>query len=327
MNWTDTFTAYPLTSSQQLPDLVLCHLPSWGAITMSGDDKKSYLHGQVTCDVVSLEANQSTLGAHCDAKGKMLSAFRLFHHQDGYAMFQRLSAIEKELIEIKKYAIFSKVTIEQSNDVFFGVMGEQANALIEKLTGQSVTSAINQVIAFDSNTAVQISAQRWLLMLAADKAQALVESLNDAVLSNEALWNYADVMDGLPRVNQQDQLEHIPQAMNLQALGGISFTKGCYTGQETVARAKYRGINKRALFKLVGQCNEPLTDNLNLERQVGDNWRGAGQINTYYQFSDGELILLAVLPNNLEADTQFRLEAFPDSILTFADLPYRLDEE
>ncbi|WP_105900865.1 tRNA-modifying protein YgfZ [Vibrio gangliei] len=326
MNWTDKFTPYPLTSTQALPELVLCHLPSWGAITMYGDDKKSYLHGQVTCDVVSLEPHQSTLGAHCDAKGKMLSAFRLFHHQGGYAMFQRRSAIEKELVEIKKYAIFSKVDIQSSNDVFLGLIGTHATQTVEALSGQALTED-TQVLAFGNITAVQISDQRWLLMLPAADVEALLTQLNSATCADETVWDYADIMQGLPRVNQHEQLEHIPQAMNLQVLNGISFTKGCYTGQETVARAKYRGINKRALFRLEGECPDPLSDNLNLERQVGENWRNAGQINTYYQFGDGKLILLAVLPNNLENDTQFRLEAFPESRLHFAELPYSLSEE
>lgn len=327
MNWNDSFTAYPLTSTQALPDLVLCHLASWSAITITGDDKKPYLQGQITSDVVSLEADQSTLGAHCDAKGKMLSTFRLFHHNDGYAMFQRASAIEKELVEIKKYAIFSKVVIEQSADVFLGLMGSQATSFIAQLSGQSIDQDNLQVIALESGTAVPISANRWLLMLSKQSAEQLIEKNSDLILSDERLWDHADVMDALPRIDQHEQLEHIPQAMNLQALDGISFQKGCYTGQETVARAKYRGINKRALFCLQGELHSELGDNLKLERQVGENWRGAGQLNNYYQFSDGKLIALAVLPNNLEPDTVFRLEAFPEAQLSFAELPYSLEEE
>ncbi|HCH03185.1 MAG TPA: tRNA-modifying protein YgfZ [Vibrio sp.] len=327
MNWNDSFTAYPLTSTQTLPDLVLCHLTSWGAITITGDDKKPYLQGQITSDVVSLEADQSTLGAHCDAKGKMLSTFRLFHHNDGYAMFQRASAIEKELVEIKKYAIFSKVVIEQSADVFLGLMGSQATSFIAQLSGQAIDQDNLQVIALESGTAVPISANRWLLMLSKQSAEQLIEKNSVLILSDERLWDHADVMDALPRIDQHEQLEHIPQAMNLQALGGISFQKGCYTGQETVARAKYRGINKRALFCLQGELHSELGDNLKLERQVGENWRGAGQLNNYYQFSDGKLIALAVLPNNLEPDTVFRLEAFPEAQLSFAELPYSLEEK
>ncbi|MFV0574993.1 MAG: tRNA-modifying protein YgfZ [Vibrio sp.] len=330
-NGAERFTAYPLTSSQPFPELAICTLPSWGAVTMIGDDKKSYLHGQVTCDVVALDANTSTLGAHCDAKGKMISTFRLFHHNDGYAMFQRLSAMEKELVEIKKYAIFSKVTIEASNEVFLGVIGSKASSFIEGLTGQAVADANRQVIAFDKGTAVQIESQRWLIMLTADQASALVADLDeDTVTADEGLWDLADALAGLPRLNAHEQLEHIPQAMNLQALDGISFKKGCYTGQETVARAKYRGINKRALFQLTGQldasvANTPSAE-LKLERQVGDNWRSAGTFNSHYQYADGVFVGLAVLPNDLEADTLFRLTDYPEKELQFSALPYSLED-
>lgn len=327
MNWNDTFTAYPLASTQALPNLVLCYLPSWSAITIVGDDKKSYLQGQITSDVVSLETERSTLGAHCDAKGKMISTFRLFHHNDGYAMFQRSSAIDKELAEIKKYAIFSKVAIEQSSDVFLGIMGQEATKFIAGLSKQPIEENNLQVVKMEIGTAVQVSSTRWLLMLSEQNAQELIAQQNEAILSDESLWDYADVIDAIPRLNQHEQLEHIPQAMNLQALGGISFQKGCYTGQETVARAKYRGINKRALFRLEGEGHVEFGDNLSLERQVGENWRGAGQINAYYQFSDNKLAALAVLPNNLEADTSFRLEAFPDVQLSFSALPYSLEDE
>lgn len=326
MNWNATFTTYPLTSTQALPDLVLCHLSSWGAITITGDDKTSYLQGQITSDVASLDTQQSTLGAHCDAKGKMVSTFRLFHHNDGYAMFQRASAIDKALTDIKKYAIFSKASIEQSTDIFLGIMGKEATNFIANLSGQSIQESDTQVVDMECGTAVKVSSERWLLMLDQQDAEKIITQQNDVVFSDETLWDYADVMDAIPRINQHEQLEHIPQAMNLQALGGISFQKGCYTGQETVARAKYRGMNKRALFKLEGECHAELSDNLTLERQVGENWRGAGKANAHYQFSDDKLIALAVLPNNLDTDTVFRLEAHPDVQLSFSALPYSLTE-
>ena len=114
MDWQNKFAPLSLSTTDARPELALAHLSSWGAITMVGDDKKSYLSGQVTCDVVSLAEDSSTLGAHCDAKGKVWSVFRLFHHNDGYAMFQPKSAIAVELAEIKKYAVFSKVDICES---------------------------------------------------------------------------------------------------------------------------------------------------------------------------------------------------------------------
>ena len=232
MEWQTRFSPLNLSTQDALPELSISLLDNLGMITMVGDDKKSYLHGQVTCDVVSLEKDQSMLGAHCDAKGKVWSVFRLFHHNDGYAMVQPKSAIEVELNEIKKYAVFSKVTIEESSDVVLGVAGENADAFISTLNADS-----GDVRTVEGGTAVKVASNHWLLALTAEAAQSLVEG-SQATLTTHELWTRFDIEAALPYVEADAQNEHIPQALNLQALGGISFTKGCYTGQETVARAK-----------------------------------------------------------------------------------------
>ncbi|MFG0476540.1 tRNA-modifying protein YgfZ [Vibrio sp. YQ_10] len=322
MEWQTRFSPLNLSTQDALPELSISRLDHLGMITMVGDDKKSYLHGQVTCDVVSLEKDQSTLGAHCDAKGKVWSVFRLFHHGDGYGMFQPKSAIEIELKEIKKYAVFSKVTIEESNDVILGVAGVNADAFVSALNEDA-----GDVRIINGGTAVKVEANRWLLVVTEEAAQALIEN-SDATLTTRELWTRFDIESALPFVSATAQNEHIPQALNIQALGGISFTKGCYTGQETVARAKYRGTNKRAMYIVKGVTSTALNDDaIELERSVGDNWRSVGTLLTHYQFSDNQAMGLIVLPNNLDDDTRLRLTSQPDCEWTIAELPYSLDDE
>jgi len=321
MDWHNDFAPLQLASNDAIPQLAIAPLNSWGAITMIGDDKKSYLQGQVTCDVVTLEPHLSTFGAHCDAKGKVWSVFRLFHHNGGYAMFQPTSVIDKELAEIKKYAIFSKVEIKQSEEIALGVMGEKATEFIDSLSSQT-----GDVRPVEGGTAVKIDEQRWLLLVAPDAAEQLVTT-SQADKVNESLWTLLDIKAGLPILTAEQQNEHIPQALNVQAVDGISFTKGCYTGQETVARAKYRGINKRALFIVKGEAQQDITANAELERAVGENWRSAGKLLASYRFSDNQAIALVVLPNNLEDDTQLRLKDQADSQWSFAPLPYSLQDD
>ena len=322
MEWQTRFSALPLSTQDTLPELSISLLDNLGVITMVGDDKKSYLQGQVTCDVVSLEKDQSTLGAHCDAKGKVWSAFRLFHHQDGYGLIQPKSALEVELKEIKKYAVFSKVTIEESNDIILGVAGSKANAFID-----SISEETGDVRAISGGTVVKVADNRWLLLLTSDAAQSMIEN-SDATLTTHELWNRFEIEAALPFVPAAAQNEHIPQALNLQALGGISFTKGCYTGQETVARAKYRGTNKRAMYIVKGATATNLSDEpVQLERSVGENWRSVGALLTHYQFADNQAIGLIVLPNNLDDDTRLRLVSQPECEWTIAELPYSLEDE
>ncbi|MEH0699126.1 tRNA-modifying protein YgfZ [Vibrio owensii] len=322
MEWQTRFSPLNLSTQDALPELSISLLDNLGMITMVGDDKKSYLHGQVTCDVVSLETDQSMLGAHCDAKGKVWSVFRLFHHNDGYAMVQPKSAIEVELKEIKKYAVFSKVTIEESSDVVLGVAGENADAFISTLNADS-----GDVRTVEGGTAVKVASNRWLLALTTEAAQSLVED-SKATLTTHELWTRFDIEAALPYVAADAQNEHIPQALNVQALGGISFTKGCYTGQETVARAKYRGTNKRAMYIVKGATADTLGAGvIELERSVGENWRSVGALLTHYQFSDNQAMGLIVLPNNLDDDTRLRLVAQPECEWEITALPYSLDDE
>ncbi len=327
MEWQTRFSApsistKALSTQDALPELSISLLDNLGMITMVGDDKKSYLHGQVTCDVVSLEKDQSTLGAHCDAKGKVWSVFRLFHHHDGYGMVQPKSALEVELNEIKKYAVFSKVTIEQSSEIILGVAGVKADAFVASLTKDT-----GDVRTINGGSAVKVSDNRWLLVVGNEAAQTIVEA-SDATLTTNELWNRFEIEAALPFVSATAQNEHIPQALNLQALGGISFTKGCYTGQETVARAKYRGINKRAMYIVKGATTTNLHDEpVELERSVGENWRSVGALLTHYQFSDNQAIGLIVLPNNLDDDTRLRLVSQPECEWSIEDLPYSLDDE
>ncbi|MGL6316879.1 tRNA-modifying protein YgfZ [Vibrio sp. WXL103] len=321
MDWNQLNTPLPLTPEEALPALSLCHLNQLGLITLSGDDRKSYLQGQVTCDVVSLATEQSTLGGHCDAKGKLWSAFRLFHHGETYAMLQPQSAVDKELAELKKYAVFSKVTIEVSQDTLLGVIGDQAEQFVDQLSEDR-----GDVRQITGGTAVKVGQQRWLLALEPTQAGELAK-LHPSLWVDSALWTLMDIREAQPVVEDFMQNEHIPQALNLHAVGGISFSKGCYTGQETVARAKYRGMNKRQMVIVQSTTAETLEQEVILERSVGENWRALGRLLCHYQFADGRVIGLAIVPNNLEPDTQLRLAQQAESHWQLLPLPYSLDDE
>lgn len=316
------FKKIALTAQDNLPDLALVDLADWGLITLIGEDKKSYLQGQVTCDVVTLAANQSTLGAHCDAKGKMRTVFRLFHHRDGYGFMQRQSIMATQLPELKKYAIFSKVDIESSNDVLLGLAGNKATEIIEREFGGE-----GDVRAIDDGTVVKIDEQRWLIAVTADQAEVIAAKLaSEAVLSDSTLWDLYDIQGAIPRVDAATELAFIPQAMNLQAVDAISFQKGCYTGQETVARAKYRGINKRAMYIVSGEAEHCPQAGDTLERSVGESWRKGGTVIAAYQFADNQAIALVGLPNDLDEDSQFRL-ADQDATWHKLPLPYSLEDD
>jgi folate-binding protein YgfZ len=320
MDWNTQFTPLLQQSTDAIAELALTHLTSWGTIQVQGDDAKSYLQGQLTCNVVTLTSEQSTLGAHCDGKGKVWSIFRLFHHQQSYTMFQPLSAIEAELRELKKYAVFSKVQITPGSDIILGVFGSKVSQYINAITTErhDVRALIN------GGTTVKISPQRWVIVVNQEQAASLIHSFSGLKVT-EPSWTRLDIEEAYPVITQREQNQHIPQALNLQALGGISFNKGCYTGQETVARAKYRGINKRAMYVVTGNVIPPLGDEPSiLERSVGENWRSAGPLLAQYEFTDGKACGLIVLPNDLEPETELRLAGQPTTRWHITPQPYSI---
>jgi len=321
MKWQDRFTKLMLNSGDFLPELMVTNLNSWRIISVTGKDRKLYLQGQLTCDLGTLDPQESTLGAHCDAKGKVWSIFRCFTHKQGYALLHNASTIEISLREIKKYSVFSKVEFDISPESILGIMGRNADKTIDNLTSER-----GKLRSIQGGSAVKIEKNRWLLVIDKNKVESLLNTIENACFVDEKIWDKFDIEGGIPRIVDPIQNSQIPQAFNLQAIGGISFNKGCYTGQETVARAKYRGTNKRFMAIVKGNLDDSTSSTLNLERSVGENWRNIGSIFTYYSYADGTTIGLIILPNNLEPETKLRLTENPSSIWEIEDLPYKIEE-
>ncbi|WP_034944604.1 tRNA-modifying protein YgfZ [Erwinia oleae] len=315
-------------ASARLP-LTLISLEAWGVVNVSGADRVSYLQGQVTLDVAALAANDHRLAAHCDAKGKMWSNLRLFHRAGELAYVERRSLRDNQIAELKKYAIFAKVAIEADDEaVLLGVAGLQCRGALANVFAQ-LPDAENPVVAQDDTTLLWFSApaERFLLVTTAEKAQALREALGDqAQLSDSAQWLALDIEAGLPVIDAETSAQLIPQATNLQALDAISFKKGCYTGQEMVARAKFRGANKRALYWLAGAAGQVPAANSALEMKMGENWRRTGIILGACQLDNGDVWVQAVLNNDLEPDSVLRVQGDEGGRLAIQPLPYSLAE-
>ncbi|MEC6824432.1 tRNA-modifying protein YgfZ [Photobacterium piscicola] len=318
-----TFTPFALSTTDSLPDLAMINLSDWGMVTLVGPDSKSYLQGQLTCDVVSLSADKSTVAGHCDAKGKLRTIMRVFHYQNGYGLVQRQSVMASQLPELKKYAVFSKTEITQSSAIILGLTGTQAQTTIDSHFNGDADVRHN-----DTATAIKVDNARWLIITTAEQADSVITNLAPtATLTTTELWNLYDIKAAQPRIDNTTELEFIPQAVNLQAVDGISFKKGCYTGQETVARAKYRGINKRAMYIVTGAATQCPQAGDALERSVGENWRKGGTVICGYHYADDQAIALVVLPNDLDDDSQFRFATTPDALWHKLDLPYDLNAE
>lgn len=318
-----------LDNISKLPDLVLCPLDSWDLISIKGDDRISFLQGQLTCDLTELKPGDQTLAAQCNPQGKVFSIFRVIILEDRVLLTQPSSVTERQLPELKKYAVFSKVEISKETEYkMLGLVGCKSAQYIE---AQVDTDATHEQCSLLEDGTVIIKqpypSLRYLVIMKEEKATTLLADLQDsAELFDDSLWNAMNIASGLAFIEEKTTASFIPQMLNLQALDGISFTKGCYIGQETVARAKYRGANKRALFILTGRATQAPQAGDSVQLLVNNNWKRIGTVISGCQYGDGHIEVLAVLPKDCGPDDVYQVQEIEGSTLYYAPLPYTLEE-
>ena len=168
---------------------------------------------------------------------------------------------------------------------------------------------------------------RYLVIMKNKEAETLLTDLKDKVsVFDDSLWNAMNIASGIGFVEAETSAQFVPQMLNLDALEGISFTKGCYIGQETNARAKYRGANKRALFILTGRSiNCPKTGQT-VEVLLENNWKRVGTIISACQYGDKHVEIVAVLPKDINTENIFQIKEVEGSTLYYAPLPYQIIE-
>jgi folate-binding protein YgfZ len=309
---------------------LITKLNSLGCITFSGPQAQEYLQGQVTVDVTKMDEHNARFGAHCDFKGKTWSVFTALLNDGVFQLIMHQSALEKSLAEFKKYGVFSKVDIEEANGKFsfYGISGSQTLASLESmftnLSEEHLSVVSNQ---YGSAICLNLSSARYLCVLNADGDAMLNELTTPEKFSDESAWEALDIIDAIPHVTAETSNEFVPQMLNLQAIAGIDFDKGCYMGQETVARTKFLGKNKRAAYILRKQGDETsiaIQPGTPLEKQAGENWRSGGTVLQSAVNNDATL-LLGVLSNDTQTGDVLRLKEFPELQFEVSALPYKLD--
>jgi len=315
-------------SLDQLPSTYLVSLTHYSAISLCGEEQSKYLQGQVTCDVTTSTEHSLLVGAHCNAKGKVFSAFRLLNRNAAHLLIQPKSSIESSITELKKFGVFAKVEISETQELeFFALVGDDAAKILQSNFSR-IPDSLNPVVQSDTTTLVYIAGQkaRYLLIDSTEVLESVLASIKLPVYNN-AVWDLLEINEGFVQLSHDNSAEYVPQMLNLQAINGISFTKGCYLGQETVARMQYLGKNKKALFSLSAALKQPIQCDDVIEKQLGENWRKAGDILCSYQADDGTCYFQAVLGNDIDNSTQLRIKSQPESRLVINALPYSLAAE
>ncbi|MCG6201485.1 tRNA-modifying protein YgfZ [Psychromonas antarctica] len=318
-----------LKNISHLPELVLCPLDSWDLIRVSGEDRITFLQGQLTCDLTSLKPGQQTLAAQCNPQGKAWSILRVIVLEDRILLTQPSSVTEKQLPELQKYGTFSKVEITRETE--YQAIGLAGCKSAEYIADNIDPAAVHEQSHLLENGIIikqPYPSLRYLIILKNHQASELVADLKDrATVFDDSLWNAMNIAAGIAFIVKDTSALFVPQMLNLQALDGISFTKGCYIGQETIARAKYRGANKRALFILTGRASEAPKVGDNVQVLLNNNWKRVGTVVSGCQYGDKHIEVLAVLPKESGSDAVYQIQEIEGSTLYYAPLPYSITED
>ena len=246
----DTHILFPTISSYY--DKTIYPVVHLTVLKISGKDADKLLQGQITCNVNDITGTKSSPGALCNPKGRAITTFLLVRTSDAFLMVLPQELLETVKKRLQMYVLRSDVTSTDSTNEYCLIGLCQPGITAEPLfsTNQQEVISIN----------LSAAQSRYLIITEADKAIALWSDHVDNQgfkPENSDQWRYLDILSGIPWLTTETSEEFIPQMLNLDILGGISFTKGCYTGQEIVARTHYLGKAKRALF--LAECDTPST--------------------------------------------------------------------
>lgn len=304
---------------------VLADLSDLSLIRARGADTQSFLNGQLSNDVRQLDATHSQLASWCSPQGRMLAIFRLCRRGDDTLLQLPTSLLETILKRLRLFMMRAKVTFEDVDGelVSFGISGPEAMKLLRDVTGFA-PDAVNGSATRDEITMLNLAGPqpRFEIIAPLDVATKMWRDLKDKALPvGPPVWAWLDIMAGIPSVHPETSEAFVPQMANLEIVGGVSFKKGCYPGQEIVARMQYLGKLKQRMYRAHAEGN-------NLPRP-GDpiyapNFPGqsAGTVVAAQPAPDNGFDLLAVIQISTAEAGELHLGSETGPRLSLQNLPY-----
>ncbi len=231
------------------PDCAITDLSHLGLIRAAGTDLRGFLQGQLTNDINQVSPELAQLSSYLSPKGRMLGSFWIFQRGDELYLQLPAERLEAILKRLRMFVLRAQVALEDASGELarFGIAGDCAAAMLP-----FTPSAEKATITRDDITIVRLPADRprFELIGPPTALAGLWSRLSDqATQTGPDFWRLLDIRAGIPTVFEDTVEAFVPQMANLQLIGGVSFTKGCYTGQEVVARMQYLGKLKRRMYR------------------------------------------------------------------------------
>ncbi|MCB1621403.1 MAG: folate-binding protein YgfZ [Thiothrix sp.] len=233
---------------------ILCDLSHTGLISVNGADSRDFLQGQLSNDINRVSPQQAQLSAYSTPKGRTITEFQIMERQGTLYLSLARDNLEAVLKRLRLYVLRAKVTLEDATEslVHFGYADPRGDQRLAAAIG-TIPEQVLEVVQHGDLTLIRRPAPvpRFEVFGELDAACDLWEKLGvHAAGVGAGGWNHFEIEAGIPHLDAASTEAWVPQMLNLHRIDGISFTKGCFPGQEIVARLQYLGDNKRLTYRL-----------------------------------------------------------------------------
>lgn len=323
------FSGLQNESEAALAGDVVVDLSHLGLIGADGRDVVSFLQGQLTNDIREVCATRAQLSACCTPKGRVLANFLVFSRADGYFLQLPQQLLDSFLKRLRLFVLRSQVTLTNASDALIriGVSGWNGHAELRHQLG-ALPSGVDEVVQSAPFTVIRLRGERprYEIVGPAESMRSIWAALTGVARpAGSGAWSLLDIHCGLPTVLQETADTFVPQMLNWDVLSGISFTKGCYAGQEIVARTQYLGKIKRRLYRAEVKATETVQPTMPLIVVDERGPRSVGQVVNAERQRDNHWDLLAVISTEEAEHETLYLRNAEGPALQLAPLPYMLE--
>lgn len=229
---------------------VLVPLTHTGVIEVSGDEAQTFLNTQLTSDVTQVTTNAAQYSGYCSPKGRLLATFLVVLRGNDYLLMLPREITESVVTRLKRYVLRAKVKVEVGSDDYalLGIAGPQSASIVGQVLGQPPANPM-QTAAYGATTLVTLPGRRHFVICDREQVDEQWNALSkQATPAGVQAWELQSIRAGIASVTAATQESFIPQMLGQEKIGAVSFEKGCYPGQEIVARTQYLGNLKRQLY-------------------------------------------------------------------------------
>ena len=304
---------------------ILCDLSQYGLFKVTGEDAQTFLQNLLSNDISAVSPSRAQYSSFNSAKGRMLATFLIWQKNADYFLQLHRSLVSTMQKKLTMYVLRSKVKISDASDemICIGLSGKDANTLAQE-TFSAVPEAVMDM-SHDANASVlRLGMQRLMIVTTPAQATALWSSLKcGSTQAGSSCWDWLNIQAGIPVILPATQEHFVAQMANLDLIDGVSFKKGCYPGQEIVARTQYLGKLKRRMYLAHVASTAKAGDELYSTEMEGQS---CGMVANASPAPDGGHDLLAVVQISSHDRHTVHLDSLQGEALQFQRMPYAIPE-